>query len=194
MPRALFSRRQEGLDGETVARLAAVHGTRPNPAGPAGGRGRDRRLRRSSSFSLVSVSQSFRSPSGDGGGGSSSCRRSSWDLTRPSSQSSLGCGGGGCSSVVSEVAGCLGEWWSSNPAQRPAAALAAEQLEAAAAVAATTTDKAADQRRSSTSLSLPAAFRPHSLPQPSPSSRAGRLGAGGLCACWGRAGSDHEED
>ena len=185
--------RQEGLDGETVARLAAVYGTRPNPAGPAAAGGRDRRVRRSGSWGLVSVSQSFRGPS-DGGGGGSSRRGSSGDLARSSSQSSLDGGdrgGFGRVGVASEVADCLGEWWSSDPAQRPAAARAAERLEEAAATAAAA-DKAAERWRSRTSLSLPSALRFPSVPQPPPSSS--RQGPGGLCACWGRAGPDREED
>ena len=47
-----------------------------------------------------------------------------------------------------------------------------------------------------TSLSLPAALRLLSLPLPSSSPPAPSMctGAQGLCACWGRAGPDPEED
>ena len=125
------------------------------------------------------VAGSFRSR--DGGGGSR--RGSSVDFARPSSP----CGDGGGGGVASEVADCLGEWWSSDPAQRPEAARAAERLEAAAAAAAAEADTEAERRRSRTSLSLPAALRLPTLPPPPAPSRS-RRGSGGLCVCWGRGG------
>ena len=183
MPRAVFSRRQEGLDGETVARLAAVHGTRPNPAGPANAGGQDWTLLRRSSWRLVSVRQSFLGPRGRSSSGS----RGGLGFGACSSSSHGGEGGGG----LSQVTDCLDEWWNSDPAQRPAAADAAERLEAAAASAAEEDTEAAG--RSCTSLLLPAPLHSSSSQQPSPPSR-GRRGAGGLLVCWGRAGPGREPE
>ena len=119
-------RRQEGLDGETIARLAAVHGTRPNPAGPAG----TVRMTQTRSAFGRSFNTDF----------SNSFRRRSLPYL---AATEAPCQNDGISGGLSTVTDALAEWWHSDPAQRPAAGTAAEKLEEAAAAAAATAEAAA---------------------------------------------------
>ena len=137
---------QENLDGETVARLAAVHGTRPNPAGPASTL-KNRYLRSGSFSGGLGLGTSFR-------------RLSIGGVADEDGQT-----GGGGDGGVGAVKDALADWWHSDPQRRPAAARAAERLEEAAARA--SAERAASpapgrHRERSMSLSMPtsASFLP----------------------------------
>jgi hypothetical protein len=133
---------QEGLDGPTVARFAAQHGMRPEPAGPrrrpAAGPGRH--SWRSVGFSSLNLSRHLggafdRRHRGIGcegdGPGSDAGPGAQGDDSEPRAGPSQT-----ADSLLGPVAAALPDWWHADPAQRPPAGVAAELLEQRAAAAA----------------------------------------------------------
>ena len=158
------ARRQENLDGQTVARLAAVHGTRPNPAGPAPAF--QKRHLQSGSFS-GSFGGSFRGSFGGSFRGSLNLgaglrRRSLGAVCDEDGQTGdADIGGAGA------VRDALVEWWHPDPTRRPVAAGAAQLLERAAAAAAaaaaaveTAESSASDRQRRRSSMSSSTSLPP----------------------------------
>ena len=122
--RPLPPRAQEGLDGPTVARLAAHQRMRPPPYGPAslgpaapGGSLAGRAPRAPPSRSDTSHYTATATAAGGGGG----------------RQASSGQGGGASGPPdLNPVAAALPDWWHADPALRPPAGAVARVLEAAA--------------------------------------------------------------